>query len=872
MKVLGTRLALMFSAAAGALAAASTGAAAQDEGGSFAARADASRDRIVVTARRKEENIQDVPVAVTALDQQALDRLVVNNFNDLNKLSPGLQVGGTISRNSGGGPNIRALPTGTNSGTTSVVSYFAEVPNFRTSFFDLESLQVLKGPQGTLFGETAVGGALLYTPRKPTNEFDARLGVQVGNYDYKQFDAAIGGALVEDRLMVRAAGRWRKRDGFTTGIFADGSPSVDLDDVDSAQWRFSVVWKPTDNIETYTIYAGSHSRNNGSSHIITYADRRLMAASRRNQAPADSPQLAAAYEFYGGGAPPAGMSWADINDAALARQNAAGPRTAFLNYDQAVTSDFHGLINQTRWDILDNLTFKNIFGLYWSTSSGNTAHYDGIDAPLFEGRNVVLPGSATQNANYGEVGGWPGRDWTEEAQLLGTLFDGRVDWQGGCYYRLASSRDFFTSASNLLAARLYRHPAPNSFCTGADIGATSPCSRAGRQVAKTYAVYGQATFAVTDDVHLTGGFRHSWDIVTNYETASRTQFVTFNGFDFPLVTSDYGVIPGAGVSSTVVPLTQHNTYSVAADWKVSDAVLLYVAHRTGYTRGGINSSAPIGDPSRTFGPETIKDIEFGVKADWSLGGATGRTNIALYRDWYKDVQRSDVLPGLGTSGLTNAGDASIKGFEFENVVNLTDWLEVRTNVGYVDAHFVTWLESSTCSRQAYREPCIGLPGSTPFVIDHANGVLTGLGAPINFEPDRFRGAAKWNASIQPTVHLDSWVGGEDISIGANVYYKSSFSSFTTSTHYFAGMTLDPRPGVFGGGFNPFIVQPYTLADLQADWRHVAGSAVSIGARVTNLMNTLYAGSGALGSIATTGSGVGYAGEPRMWYLEFRVDM
>ncbi|MGE0409629.1 MAG: TonB-dependent receptor plug domain-containing protein, partial [Amphiplicatus sp.] len=488
------------------------GHAAQD-----VAEADAAREEIIVTARRKEENLQEVPVAVTALNQDALDRLVVNTLDDLNKLAPGLQLGGCIGRTNCG-PNIRAQGSSVAAGTTSVVSYFAEVPNFQTSFFDLESIQVLKGPQGTLFGETATGGAILYTPRKPTNEFSAHLGAQLGNYDFKQFDAAIGGPIIDDKLMVRVAGRWRKRDGVTTAFFSDGSAPQHIDDVDEAQWRASIVWKPTDSIENYTIYAGSHYSRRGTSHILAYVDPRFMPVSRRNQIPASNAQLAAAYELYTGSPPPAGMSWTQIAQAALLRQNAAGPRTVFANYDLSTSGNFNGVVNQTRWDILDNLTFRNIFGLFWSKTPGSNttgSNYDGLDAPIFESRGVVLPGSTSPNTNWGRLGGWPSRDWSEEAQLLGTLFDGRIDWQGGFYYRVTASRDYETATGNVVFAAFSGDPAPVSFCDEA--GVASPCSRARRNEGKNYAVYGQATFAVTEEFNLTGGFRHTWDTTTAFE-------------------------------------------------------------------------------------------------------------------------------------------------------------------------------------------------------------------------------------------------------------------------------------------------------------------------------------------------------------------
>ena len=128
----------------------------------------AQLEEVVVTARKVEENLQSVPVAVTALSDAKLKELVVNNVQDLNKVSPSLQSSSCSgNRNACFNPTIRAQGTTAMTNQPSVAAYFADVPSFSIAYFDLQNLQVLKGPQGTLFGETSTGGAVLIEPKKP---------------------------------------------------------------------------------------------------------------------------------------------------------------------------------------------------------------------------------------------------------------------------------------------------------------------------------------------------------------------------------------------------------------------------------------------------------------------------------------------------------------------------------------------------------------------------------------------------------------------------------------------------------------------------------------------------------------------------------
>ncbi|WP_156467387.1 MULTISPECIES: TonB-dependent receptor [unclassified Phenylobacterium] len=830
---------------------------------------DSSIDEVVVTARRVEENVQQVPVAVSVVSQERLQDLVINNTQDLNKLASGLQVGACVGTRRGCSPIVRAQ-----SGAAGTLSYFAEVPNFPRALFDLQNVQVLKGPQGTLFGETTTGGAILYTPRKPTNEFSGYVDASLGNYDYRALDVAVGGAIIPDKVLFRVAGRLRQRDGFTTAIFSDGSPPEDYDDVNRLEWRASLVLRPFENFENYTIYSGSHEDSNGSGNQVRFVDERFISPALRNVIPANNPTTAARYEFMTGRAPPPGLTWSQILRDGYNRQNAAGPYVMFTNLHAPFESKSHGIVNQTRWDVSDNLAIRNIFGIYWAKVRDGTDNGDAVDGPLYDGY-AIRPRGATEvrSDDVAYQGGWPGRTWSNEIQALGQLFDERVDWQAGFYYRSAKARDFNYVTTGLRNAYTVPSGTPSTatYCSGAapngvGLPAGTDCTKITRTESENYAVYAQANLKLTDTLRITGGVRRNWDTDTVFDSATATNYVTFKGVRIPILYPDPQRLPGASVLTTVNPLSKAWTYTLSADWQVNDRTLVYLAHRTGYKGGGVNTTVTDpADPRRLFGPERVKDIELGLKADWSLGGITGRTNIAAYHQWYDDVQRQDFVPPLVLR--TNAAKATIKGFELDTTIRFNDWFSVTGNASLTDASYDKWTETQRCSSQFWRPQCTS--STQTFVIDHAKGVITGLGpTPILFKPDSFRGVAKWKWSIQPEIDLKA-ATGEDITFGANIYYQGSYATSDPNSSIYAGLTPGPtEEGIYGNDSQPYFTAPVTLVDLRADWRHIRGSNFSVGARVTNLLDKVY-NQGPAAGFPISGAAPSVIGEPRMWYVEGR---
>jgi iron complex outermembrane receptor protein len=233
-------------------------------------------EEIVVTARRREERIQTVPIAITAFSQADIEKKQIHEMHDLAIQVP--SVGSSLSQSDSNGVyssqfRLRGLP-----GT---VVYLNDVPIGSGDFqpgtglahglsegylFDLEGLEIVKGPQGTLFGKNSVGGLISIKAKRPTNEYEGYAKVTFGNYGDKEVEAAVNIPVIKDKLLVRLAVAGQQRDGYTYDLFS----KKDLDNKNYQSWRVGVLVRPTDDIENYFSYDGYWQDTNGSSEITKF--------------------------------------------------------------------------------------------------------------------------------------------------------------------------------------------------------------------------------------------------------------------------------------------------------------------------------------------------------------------------------------------------------------------------------------------------------------------------------------------------------------------------------------------------------------------------------------------------------------------------
>ncbi|MFC3432191.1 MULTISPECIES: TonB-dependent receptor [unclassified Sphingobium] len=464
---------------------------------------------IVVTARRRSERLQDVPLSVTAFSPEALSESRIVGRTDLANYTPSLITitGGYPSEFAffalrGQGPAFGSVP--------GVINYFAEVPALVGidgrvgSYFDLANVQVLSGPQGTLFGKNATGGNILFEPQRPTDRQEGYLQLEVGNLQDVRAEFAVNLPIVSDKILFRIAGEEGRRDGYTRDV-GPYFPGKKYDNLDYQSVRASLIVRPTDNVELYTVARYYHSRTNGPGTVLTQFN------------PALGVPAAPALLLFPGLA------------TAVADQQDRGPRQVSYDLDQFSSTSYWQVLNQARVDLTDELTLKNIVS-YSEMTYRYAYDYDASPFPI--GGQTSRTGNPTQAPTY----------LTEELQLQGKLWNDALNFSVGGYYdRFGHHKDqgglFTQYPLSLLIGQI-----------PAVINTT----------ARSYAVFGQATIdlgkaGVIPGLSLTGGLRHTWD-----ETANFTQISVLPAtggtakFDYTSynLSADYVISPGVHVYAT----------------------------------------------------------------------------------------------------------------------------------------------------------------------------------------------------------------------------------------------------------------------------------------------------------------------------------
>src|SRR5690554_4597208 len=214
-----------------------------------------SIDETVVPARRREENLQEVPIAISALTSEDLRVKGVTKADELKFHIPGLESRSSATSRNSISYFIRGQGQ-TYEGGPSVVTYFAEAPQRgplgnNSQMFDLASVQVLKGPQGTLFGRSSTGGAILFSPQRPTDGLGGHLEQTLGDYNWRETTAALNVPLIDGVLKARVATNIIRRDGFTKAM----NTGQTLDDSSRNSYRLGLEFNPTSWLNSYLMYA-----------------------------------------------------------------------------------------------------------------------------------------------------------------------------------------------------------------------------------------------------------------------------------------------------------------------------------------------------------------------------------------------------------------------------------------------------------------------------------------------------------------------------------------------------------------------------------------------------------------------------------------
>jgi iron complex outermembrane receptor protein len=634
-------------------------------GQAFAQSADgaAADDAIIVTARRVEERLQDVPISISVVNQEKLTQANVTSAEDLTRVVPGLNV---QSRFSPEQTSFSIRGFGQLQRTSATVgTYFGEVVSPRGgaasvsggdgagpgNLFDLQNVQVLKGPQGTLFGRNTTGGAVILTPRKPTDRIEGYLEGSYGNFNMRRAQGVFNLPLAS-WARARFGADYQKAKGFLHNVSGIGPER--FADTDYIALRGSLVLDVTPNIENYTIASYLHSSNNGSPGQVFRANPRT---------------------------PPIGFSAQAVTQ--VNRYLANGDKYAIeqnLINPHAITKQFQ-VINTTTWTASDAITIKNIMSYSTYVQDVRQQAYStnftvpALQAFISTGAIFHPDGVHTNDQ----------KNFTEELQLQGVGMDGKLNYQTGLYYEHSTPGSEVASTSPSVGAVCLISGytlIEQSLCRN---GASTP--QYGKVEFINMAAYAQATYALTEKLKATAGVRYTYDRSRGESRGYRLSYVSPTGaFVNPTVL-------GCGVGFTLPNCTfsartsdKKPTWTLNLAYSATENAMVYATYSRGYRQGAVTPFAVAGFP--VFGPEKVDNYEAGAKFTLS-GPVSGNLNFAAF---YSDLSNAQLQIGLqnsitgqNASSILNAGSARIYGAEFDGTLRFADFFRVNGSVSYVNS-------------------------------------------------------------------------------------------------------------------------------------------------------------------------------------------
>jgi iron complex outermembrane receptor protein len=645
-------------------------------------------DEIVVTARRRVEALQSVPIAITAVSGTQLEARGVRSAEDLRTLSPSLNVGGQ-ARDNGNfylrGQTPGVIQTGQRN-FTSVATYFADVPTNVAGpgmFFDLANVQVLKGPQGTLFGRNTTGGAILFEPQRPTFECEGNGQFSYGNFNLTQFEGVINAPLVADKVALRLAGIVSRRDGFTRSVVT----GQELDERNFEGFRASLLITPGSRFENLTIFDYRARDNAGSGNVL----RQINPAAPFGAVPTPpalapllglAPGTSVPIPLRAGGTVPVGCLSASLPgcptgpfggavagfrtafnggnfadpanggfalmattarmNSVLADQIARGPRQTSIDRMLRNRAEDWGITNRTTFELTENITLKNIIA-FRSSRANQSVDFDGSSL-----QTIDILYRFDDKWQIGQ------QQFTEEFQIQGRIPSANIDYLVG-YFHENSKPGFEQDLGALQFGSLSNRTPTNNDTSNA--------------------VFGHFEWQPIPLIGVSGGIRQTWDrreagLSVFNAAGACTQFV-----------------PGTTIIQCPIDYSAEFsalTYDATITLKPSDTVLGYGSYRRGFKSGGFTLPAPTG--FETFQPETVDSFEIGLKAEWDIGIPL-RTTIALFYDDYKDVQTASpaLIAGAIVSVVQNIGSQTNKGVELEFGLTPARGLNLGGFFSYVSA-------------------------------------------------------------------------------------------------------------------------------------------------------------------------------------------
>ena len=633
-------------------------------------------EEIIVTAQKREQRLQDVPVAVSAVTSEVLQANRITSVRELDGLTPGLTVKNTPGGTSLPYYSLRGLyASGNQPATDRGIGLYIDgvyMGGAAASLFnlaDIARIEVLRGPQGTLFGRNSNAGAISIVTREPPGEFGVKQTVTFGNREqfrsstsistpqFGPFSGLFNYTHSENRGDIRNLGAGTRWD-FTRAY--GGRPKTFTSPKHlgnrNSELFFGAIKGDFDNLSVVYRFDYADEDYTAQGTGMTYA----------------APSLRGVYA--------AQPNLANLNQPAAGRPKAVNNSTLVPSHTKA-----YGHSLTATYQVNDAISLKNIAAYRYQRVFAPFQEVSGLGGLVNTGgaflSAVISPAAAAQQIGAPLVFNitsniYQAKQWSDELQLnVDTKF---VTFTGGAIY--FQKDDLFRGPGEESQFGYNRTGGAFIVMPGFLVPSTvQPQVQAGRATevsAKSYAAYAHGEFHVLDNLDLVAGIRYTKDKKSGVDRTLRS---ATNLTDLPIKFSGHKV-----------------TYNLGVNYKPDRDILIYGKYATGYISGGQLSSI-------TFSPETAKSWEAGIKADWLEN--TLRTNLALYSVEYDNLQfntSTRTSPALApllalgvTSVIVNSGTARAKGVELETTYTPVRSVTLGANVAYLDFKYTDLLPSVT---------------------------------------------------------------------------------------------------------------------------------------------------------------------------------
>ncbi len=734
-------------------------------------------EEVIVTAQKRAENLQDVPISVTTVGGEKIQDNTIMNFAALADFVPSLHIAdASVNTNI----YMRGIGSGNNRGFEQSVGmyldgvYLGRGRQYRSGLMDIERIEVLRGPQGTLFGKNTVAGAINISSASPI----------VGDGPSGELNASVegnGGSIYEgfiqgggDTLAVRAAFRYRETDGYVYNAYLE----EDEGEIEEMGGRLTVVWEPTDSFSANFKYTNMQRDRDGANSATW---RYLSPAERDQQVPNRSAFASIAYTlmdvFFPDFSNIAGQDFTTYKDNNYGTSKADGNGIGYRGDSSEDTIENYSL--NMSWEV-GNGTLTSVTGF------AKYEYFDDVDVDW-------LPLQFIDRSDIHDFD-----QFSQEIRWASQIGD-RFNYTVGGYYDdneldMASQVVIDTNFDGLFplfATSAYGAPIPNllPLLTGGAYSSNQISRNHDfNQKTESWALFAQGTFDITDRLRLTAGLRYTEE---EKEATSRQRLGDQNCPSGSVEDSLKGLCAeGYSYFLGITQASSFNTYdknwvgdrktddlspSINLQWDVSDDSMLYISWSQGFKSGGF-SAADDGEPGDfavaqlpppggfvstvpnadfEFDDESVDAIEIGGKHEF-LDGAM-RLNWAAFYSEYDDLQTT-IFKGVGFS-VKNAASSEVQGVEVDWLFQLSDAIRVGANFAYLDATYGDFADGPCDAIQLDADPLCGTPaGST-------SNDLTGF---------RTLYASEWSGNA--FIDLRMPLGRMELFGGIDMNYRSEFDS------------------------------------------------------------------------------------------------